>query len=86
MSKPVDEKYYDVRTMDRYLTKGLIKKSDVETHLKSLPNDEDNFELSVLDDDELGIGEVLSDDEIEKLPPMSEDDIDNFDFLEKEEE
>lgn len=86
MSKPADEKYYDVRTMDRYLNKGLIKKTDVESHLKGLPNDEDNFELSVLDDDELGIGEVLSDDEIEKLPPMSEDDIDNFDFLEKEED
>lgn len=85
MSKPVDEKYYDVRTMDRYLKKGLIKKGDVESHLKALPNDEDNFELSVLDDDdELGIGEVLSDDEMENLPPMSEDDIDNFDFLEKE--
>lgn len=78
-----NEKYYDVRTVDRYLKKGLIKKADLESYLKKLPNDEDNFELSVLDD-ELGVGDALSEEEIKNLPPMSEDDIDNFDFLDKE--
>ncbi len=85
MSKPIDEKYYDVRTMHRYIKKGIVSKADAESHLQSLPNDEDNFELSVLDEDDLGVGESLSDAEIENLPPMSEEDIDNFDFLEKDE-
>ena len=85
MSKPIDEKYFDVRTMSRYVRQGRVKKEDINTHLKNLPNDEDNFALSTLDDDDMGVGDVLTDAELEKLPPMSEEDIDNFDFLDEEE-
>lgn len=88
MSKSLlPEKFFDVRTMSRYARKGNISAKDIEDHYKALPNDEDNFELSILeDDDDIGVGEELSEDELKALPPMTEDDIDNFDFLGKDSE
>lgn len=87
MSKSsLPEKFFDVRTMARYAQKGLISAKDIEEHYKVLPNDEGNFELSIIEDDDIGIGEELSEDELKALPPMTEDDIDNFDFMEKSSE
>jgi hypothetical protein len=83
-TKSLEEKHFDVRTMSRYVKKGTLKKSDVESYLKALPNDEENFELTVFDDDGLGFGSEMSDEEVANLPPMSEEDIDKFDFLEDE--
>lgn len=80
------EKLFDVRTVDFYLKKGLITREDLEKHLKSVPNDEDNFELTVLqEDDDYGYTE-FSEDDIKSMPPLSEDDIDNFDFLDDKKE
>lgn len=87
MSKlSLPEKFFDVRTMSRYARKGNISAKDVEEHYKALPNDEDNFELSIIEDDDIGVGEELSEDELQALPPMTEDEIDNFDFLGKDSE
>jgi hypothetical protein len=83
MSKAIEQKYVDVRTMHRYLKKGLVKKSEVDTYLKSLPNEEDNFELTVFEDDDLGLGD-MSDEEMAAMPPMSEEDINKFDFVDED--
>lgn len=83
MSKTIEQKHVDVRTMQRYLKKGLIKKSEVDTYLKSLPNEEDNFELTVFEDDDLGLGD-MSDEEMASMAPMSEEDIDKFDFIDED--
>lgn len=50
-----DEKYFDVRTMHRYLKKGVVKQEEINAHLKALPNDEDNFELTVFENDDLDL-------------------------------
>lgn len=54
MSKPTKElpdTYFDTRTRQRYMNKGLLKPTDYETYLKNLPNDEENFELAPFEDD-----------------------------------
>jgi hypothetical protein len=87
MSKlSLPEKFFDVRTMTRYARKGNISAKDIDEHYKALPNDEGNFELSIIEDDDIGVGEELSEDELKALPPMTEDDIDNFDFMGKSSE
>lgn len=40
----MDDKKMDLRLRDRFLTEGRISKSDVDQYLKSLPDDEGNFE------------------------------------------
>lgn len=86
MSK-LPEKYFDLRTRDRYIKKNLISKKDVESYLSDLPNDEDNFELSMFeDDDEIGLGEALSEEELQAMPEITEDNIDDFGFLEQPED
>lgn len=85
MSKEIQEKHFDVRVVNRYLKKGTLTPKDLESHYASLPNDEGNFELSVIteDDDDIGLGDELSDEEIEAMPAMTEDNIDDFDFIKK---
>lgn len=85
MTKNLQEKHFDVRTRDRYLAKGSIQQNDIESYYKALPNEEENFELTTFEDDEIGIGDELTEEEMEALPPMREEDIDNFDFLEDSE-
>ena len=85
MSKEIQEKHFDIRVVKRYLAKGAISQSDLKNHYDSLPNDETNFELVMIEDDDIGVGEELSDAEIEAMPAMTEDNIDNFDFMEKNE-
>lgn len=86
MSKKIDEKYFDIRTRNRYLEKNIITKKDVHEFVTTLQNDEDNFELSLIDseaDEEIDIGSKLSEEEIESMPEISEDSINDFDFLTK---
>jgi hypothetical protein len=81
------EKFFDVRTMEMYLKKGVLTRADIDQHAKALPNDESNFELTILEEDDKDVpSQSMSDDEIKSMPPLTEDDIDNFDFLEKKEE
>ncbi|HKX12697.1 MAG TPA: hypothetical protein VJP40_06050 [bacterium] len=49
--KKNEEKLYDLRTLDNYLSRGLIKQTEVEKYLKSLPDDEGNYQLVQIDDD-----------------------------------
>lgn len=81
MTKSYEEKHFDVRTMDRYLQKGAISQSDIKEHMDALPNDEENFELIMIEDDDIGLGDTLTDEEIQSMPAMTEDSIDNFDFM-----
>lgn len=86
MSKEIAEKYLDKRVSHRYVTKGTINKKDVESYLKELPNDEDNFDLVMFEEDDIGVDGELSDEELEAMPAMTEDKIDNFDFMEDKKE
>jgi hypothetical protein len=78
MSKTLEERHFDVRTVNRYLKKGSVTKTELEAHYKALPNDEDNFELSILDEDEIGIGEELSEEELSAMPEITEENLDTF--------
>lgn len=82
MNKNLDEKFFDVRTLGRYLQKGVITRQDVQNHLKSLPNDENDFKLVMFEEDDIGLGEELTEEELKSMPEITEDNIDNFDFLE----
>lgn len=82
-TKELDEKYFDLRTRERYLKKGVINQPDVDAHLKNLPNDEDNFELVMITEDEIGVGQELTDEEIKAMPAITEENLDNFDFIEE---
>ena len=84
MAKILEEKFFDVRVVNRYLKKNSISQKDYESHLSSLPNDEKNFELVMIEEDDLGVGDDLTADEMESLPEITEDDINNFDFMENE--
>lgn len=84
MSQNLFEKLIDRRTRERYLKKGLITQKDLEQHLKALPNDEDNFELTTFTEDEYeGLSDDLTEEEIKNMPPIKEEDIENFDFLDE---
>lgn len=83
MAQNIDEKLLDRRTRERYLSKGLITQKDIEQHLKSIPNDEENFELATFEEDEFGMDEDLTEDDIKNMPPIEEDQIENFDFLDE---
>lgn len=54
MSENIDPKYTDKRTIDRYLTKGMVDEKAWEKHLKSLPDLADKaapVESTVAEDD-----------------------------------
>ncbi|MBF0104069.1 MAG: hypothetical protein HQM16_01970 [Deltaproteobacteria bacterium] len=80
MAKNIDTRYLDKRIRENYLKKGIISESDINAYLKDLPNEENNFELVMITDDEIGVGDELSDEEISSMPEITEDNIDNFDF------
>jgi hypothetical protein len=40
----MDDKKMDVRLRDRYLTEKVVSKSDIETYLAALPDDEGKYE------------------------------------------
>lgn len=86
MSKNLQEKHFDIRVVNRYLKNGNITEKDLKEHYKSLPNDEDNFELVMIEEDDIGIGETLSEEELQSMPAITEDNIDNFDFMDEEKE
>lgn len=45
-------KHYDKRTYDRYLEKGIVKKTDFDSHLKNLPDESQNAQWVQMDMDE----------------------------------
>jgi hypothetical protein len=53
MSNPKNpDRLYDIRTLDGFIANGKLKPSDVEKHLKSLPDEEGNYEIVVMEEDE----------------------------------
>ncbi len=84
MTKNIENKYFDIRTRGRYLKSGEISQKDVDQYLKQLPNDEENFELVMIEEDDIGLGEQLSEEELKSMPSITEENINNFDFLEEE--
>lgn len=86
MTKQLQDKFFDVRVVNRYLNKGAITEKDVKNHFKDLPNDQDNFELVLIEEDDIGVGDTLSEEELKSMPAITEENIDNFDFMEKEDE
>lgn len=40
----MDDKKMDVRLRDRFLTEKVVSKSDIETYLAALPDDEGKYE------------------------------------------
>lgn len=66
LGKDIKEKYLDLRIRNHYLKKGIVSKNEINSHLKSLPNDENNFELTTFDDDDLGISEENKDFDFSK--------------------
>ncbi|HKY64520.1 MAG TPA: hypothetical protein VJR29_14020 [bacterium] len=49
--KKNEERLYDIRTLDNYLSRGLIKPTEYDKYLKSLPDEADNYELVQIDDE-----------------------------------
>jgi hypothetical protein len=58
-------KSIDKRTVDRYVEKGQIKKSELESHLKALPDDTANADWVEMDleEEEIGHDDGLDDEE-----------------------
>ncbi|MBU0505110.1 MAG: hypothetical protein ABII18_03260 [bacterium] len=81
MEKNIDSKCFDVRTRTRYQTNGEISTKDVDHYFKELPNDEENFELVMIVEDDIGLGDQLTEEELNSMPKMTEENINNFDFL-----
>ncbi|MFO1462471.1 MAG: hypothetical protein U1F66_01735 [bacterium] len=50
--KKNDEKLFDLRTLDAFLTRGVLKPNELEKHLKALPDEEGNYEFVVIEEDE----------------------------------
>lgn len=47
----MDDKKMDVRLRDRYLTEKIVSKSEIDTYLAALPDDEGKYEAVVDKDD-----------------------------------
>jgi DNA replication protein DnaD len=50
--KQNENRLYDVRTLEQYLARGVIKQNDYEKFLKTVPDDEGNLELIKIDEEE----------------------------------
>lgn len=50
-SKKNEEKIYDLRTLDNQISRGNVKPADYDKYLKSLPDDEGNYQLVQIEDD-----------------------------------
>jgi hypothetical protein len=83
MEKNLDSKCFDVRTRNRYQSNGEISKKDVDNYFKELPNEEENFELVMIVEDDIGLGDQLTEEELNAMPNMTEENINNFDFLDE---
>jgi hypothetical protein len=45
----INTRYYDRRTMDRYLDKGLLKETELKKHMDGLKDDTDNAQWVQMD-------------------------------------
>jgi hypothetical protein len=58
----VTQKKFDVRSLEKNLTRGVVKSDEVEKHLKSLPDDSDNMTT-------ISIAELMSELESDRSKP-----------------
>ena len=49
-AKKNEEKLYDLRTLDAFLSRGLIKPTEYEKYLKNLPDEEGNYDMVQIED------------------------------------
>jgi hypothetical protein len=54
---PIERKMLDRRTFDRYVSKGLVKQTEIDQHVKSLPDENNNATWVTIDLDEAEVGE-----------------------------
>lgn len=59
-AKKNDEKLFDLRTLDAFQSRGVLKPADYEKYLKSLPDEEGNYDTVLIEEDD-----DLEDDEAE---------------------
>ena len=51
-TKKNDEKLFDLRTLDAFQSRGVLKPAEYDKYLKALPDDEGNYENVVIEEDE----------------------------------
>ncbi|MCC6272556.1 MAG: hypothetical protein IT572_03730 [Deltaproteobacteria bacterium] len=51
-AKKNDEKLFDLRTLDAFQARGTLKPADYEKYLKSLPDEEGNYDTVMIEEDE----------------------------------
>ncbi len=57
-----EKRNLDIRTLDRYREKGLLTESEIQSHMKSLPDDANNCQWVQMDLHDTEMGEEASDD------------------------
>ena len=58
-----DQRFWDVRTIDRRVRRGFITKKEIDKHLKSLPDVAEKAEQLGLSDDSTDDDDDAADDE-----------------------
>lgn len=51
-AKKNDEKLFDLRTLNAFQSRGILKPADYEKYLKSLPDEEGNYDTVLIEEDE----------------------------------
>ncbi|MCC7343985.1 MAG: hypothetical protein IT573_03530 [Deltaproteobacteria bacterium] len=51
-AKKNDEKLFDLRTLDAFQSRGVLKPADYEKYLKSLPDEEGNYDTVLIEEDD----------------------------------
>lgn len=78
MTKELKETHFDTRIIERNLKTGALSQKDYDAYLKNLPNEEDNFELTTFEDDDLTLDADYSEFEVEEsaeAEPSSEPEL-----------
>lgn len=59
-----DARRFDLRTLDHFIAQGSLKAGDYEKHLKSLPDEEGNYDLCQIDEDSEDPSETAADEDL----------------------
>ena len=72
----------DKRTMDRYLSKGILKDSEIKEHFKSLPDSEANAQWVHMDMHEADLSDEVEGDLVDDNEDDFQDEDDSSDSAE----
>lgn len=61
-AKKNDEKLYDIRTLDAFQSRGIVKPADYDKYLKALPDEEGNYDTVLIEEDD-EFGDSTSDED-----------------------